>query len=187
MKEAFNLLDDIEKKRLRLLGLLVFLIIVFFAFVSMGERRSYHSLTSGLQAREKAFAAVEKKRAASAEEWAGWEQAYRDIEDLKKTYFYQEKDSINVLLRDLQKVFFEAGINARSLKYAYRDLEKKTVKRVDVSFMFNGSYLILKKFLETVERFPKFLVLEKIDFMKISGEGSLLELKIMLAAYHEAF
>jgi len=187
MKEIFSRLNESERRQLQLLSLLLLFVLVFFFFVSLGERRGYLNLASELQSQEKAAAAAEKSRMTSAEQWARWEQAYRDIEDLKKAYFYKGDEGAKELRLDLQKILAEAGITARSLRYNYANLEKEKVKKINVTFTFAGSYLILKKFLDTIERFPKFLLLEKIDFMKISGGGSLLELRIILAGYCENF
>lgn len=187
MKEIFSRLNENERKQLQLLSLLFLFVLVFFFVASLGQRRGYLNLASELQAREKISANAEKLRLGSAEEWTRWEQAYRDMEDLKKTYFYKEQEGVNDLRLDLQKIFAETGIAARSLRYNYVSLEKEKVKKIEVTFTFTGSYLILKRFLDTIERFPKFLVLEKIDFMRISGEGSLLELRIILAGYYESF
>lgn len=187
MKEIFSCLNESERKLLRLLSLMLLFVLVFFFFVSLGQRSGYLRLESELQAREKVSADAAKSRTASAEDWARWEEAYRDMEDLRKNYFYKEEQGVNELRLDLQKIFAEAGITARSLRYNYVSLEKEKVKKINVTFTFTGSYLILKRFLDTIERFPKFLLLEKIDFMKISGEGSLVELRIILAGYHESF
>jgi Tfp pilus assembly protein PilO len=187
MKELFSRLNEREKARLRLLFLVFLLVLMFFFFISRGEQRGYFSLADELKAREKVYSDIEQHRMENAEEWAGWEEAYRDMGDLKKTHFYQEGEGVNGLLLDLHKIFAEAGITARSLRYNYASLENNQVKKINVTFNFTGSYLILKKFLDTVERFPKFLLLESIDFMKISGNGSILELKIVLAGYYENF
>lgn len=187
MKELFNQLDEREKSRVRLLSLLVLLSLVFLLLVSLGQRRNYVRLLSRLEAREKFLAELETKRASSASEWARWEGAYRDIEELRESYFYKHEEGINQLRLDLEKILAQSGISARSIQYEYASLEGGHIKKISASFTFTGSYLILKKFLEVVERFPRFLMLEKIDFLKISGEGSLLDLKINLAGYHESF
>jgi Tfp pilus assembly protein PilO len=185
MKEIFSRLTESERKRLRLLSLILLVVLFFFFFASLGKRRGYFNLASDLGAREKVYADAHKQRAAAGLEWARWEQAYRDMDTLKKTYFYKEKEIVNELRVDLEKILAEAGITARSFQYNYVNLERQQVRKVNVTFNFVGSYLILKRFLDTVERFPKFLVLEKIDFVKISGGGSLIELRIDLAGYYE--
>jgi Tfp pilus assembly protein PilO len=185
MKEIFSRLNESEKKQLHLLSLVLLVVLLFFFFVSQGERRGYLNLSSDLRAEERVYEDAHKQRTAADLEWARWGQAYRDMDTLKETYFYKEKEIVNELRVDLEKILAEAGITARSFQYNYVNLEREQVKKVNVTFNFVGSYLILKRFLDTVERFPKFLVLEKIDFVKISGGGSLIELRINLAGYYE--
>jgi Tfp pilus assembly protein PilO len=186
MKEIFEGLNEGERKQLSLLSLGLVLVLSFLFIASLGQRRGYLGALGDLKAREKETADIEKTRVASAEEWGRWEQAYRDIEDLKKTSFFKEEQGVNELRLDLQKILAESGITARSLRYNYISLSKEKLNKINVIFTFTGSYMILKKFLDAVERFPKFLLLEKIDFIKISGEGNLLELRIFLAGYNES-
>jgi Tfp pilus assembly protein PilO len=186
MKEIFNVLNENERRLLRLLVLSLLFVLVFFFLVSLGQRRGYLDLKSELQVREKVASEAAKSRNASAEEWARWEEAYRDMVELKKTFFFKENEGVNELRVDLQKILAESGIAARSIRYNYANLEKGSFKRINVTFTFTGSYLILKRFLDTIERFSKFLLLEKIDFMKVSAGGSVLELRIILAGYYES-
>jgi hypothetical protein len=44
----------------------------------------------------------------------------------------------------------------------------------------------MKKFIFEVERHPKFLMIEKIDFEDISAQGGEIELVIILAGYYES-
>jgi len=57
---------------------------------------------------------------------------------------------------------------------------------VMVSFNFKGSYFSLKRFLSSVEEFPKFLIIEKIDFINIETQSGILGLRILLAGYYES-
>ncbi|MGQ9672571.1 MAG: hypothetical protein ACUVV5_05490 [Candidatus Aminicenantales bacterium] len=185
MKEFFKLLNKAEKKQLRLLSILLLAGVLFLLIISLGQRRSFFSLKNRLQARQKVLAEVEGKRAQAVEAWARWQASYRDIEELKKTYFYQGQNDLHELRLDLEKILAEGGVSAKSLQYDYSQPGKGLVDKVDIRFTFVGSYVILKKFLEVVERFPKFLMLEKIDFARISQDGSILELRIVLAGYYE--
>jgi Tfp pilus assembly protein PilO len=184
MNELFRALDVKEREKLRLLGLL-FLVALFILLVfSLGQRRSYNLMAERLKGSEEAAAAAEAKRAASAAGWAQWQEAFQDIKDLKEKSFYREGDEVNQALLDLKRIFSEAGINARSYRYNYYSLEKERINKVNVTFNFVGSYPVLKRFLLLVEQFPKFLLLEKIDFLRIGGSGTTLELRIVLAAYY---
>jgi len=55
-----------------------------------------------------------------------------------------------------------------------------------ISFDIKGSYLSLKRFIHSVEEFPKFLLIEKIDFLNIDARGNVLELRVVLAGYYES-
>jgi len=185
MKEVFSQLSDRERQRIRLLVLLLFVGVVFLLVVSSVQRRSFMRLQNRLQARQQVLAELETKRAASTQEWAMWQASYRDIEELGKTYFYRGKEDLNQLRLDLEKILAEAGVNAKFLKYDYSTPGKNKVEKVNISFTFVGSYIILRRFLEVVERFPRFLMLEKVDFARVSAEGNVLELRIVLAGYYE--
>jgi Tfp pilus assembly protein PilO len=58
------------------------------------------------------------------------------------------------------------------------------MKKVVAGFTFEGTYSGLKRFLSVVERSPKFLTLERIDFLNTGSETGALQLKIELAAYY---
>jgi hypothetical protein len=187
MNEFFSVLDERDRTRLRLLGLFFLLAVFVLVFFSLGQRRGYRLLAERLEGREKAAAAEKLKQAEGDAKWAQWQKAYRDIKDLKGRYFYQEGAEAGELRLDLQKVFSAAGITSRSYRYSYASLEKERIRKINVTFTFTGTYPILKRFLQTLEQFPKFLLLEKIDFLKIGGDGNMLELRIVLAAYYANF
>jgi Tfp pilus assembly protein PilO len=187
MKDIFSAFGEKERKRVRLLLLFLALSLVFLFLLSFRERRSYHQLAGQLEAQKNEFESLDKKRAAAALEGARWEKAAKDLNDLKIRYFYQEQGGVNALRLDLRLLFGKGGIAARSLKFDYADLEREKVRKVGVTFNFTGSYPVLKQFLETIEQFPKFLYLERLDFMRITGGGSSLELKVTLAGYYEYF
>lgn len=187
MNEIFRALSEKERKHLRLLWLILGVFLVFLLLVSFRERRSFRRLDSTLASRTAELAKVEKLRSEAAAERAKWEQAEKDLGDLKAKRFYQDKDGANVLRLDLQQLFARAGISAQTLKFDYADLEKLKARKVSVAFNFTGSYAVLKRFLETIEEFPKFLCLERLDFVRIMGGGSTLELRAILAGYYANF
>lgn len=184
MKELFRILSEKQRTRLKLLGLLFLMALFVLLFFSLAQRRGYYQLSAELENREKAALAASDKQARSAAAWEQWEQTRKDAQFLKENFFYQGGQEINQLRLDLRKLFSETGVNARSLKYDYADLEKERIGKISVTFNFTGSYPVLKRFLQTIERHPKFLLLEKIDFQKISGGGTELELRIILAGYY---
>jgi hypothetical protein len=81
----------------------------------------------------------------------------------------------------------KARINVSSRKrYGYVEFKGETIKKINVTFDIKGSYLSLKRFIHSVEEFPKFLLIEKIDFLNIDARGNVLELRVVLAGYYES-
>jgi hypothetical protein len=187
MKDMFRAFDQKEMSRVRLLALLLGLSLALLFLVSLRERRSYRFLAGALDAQKKEFAKLDKERAAAAREGGRWEKAEQDLNDLKTRYFYQEQGGVNALRLDLRLLFGKTGISSRTIKFDYADLERIKARKVSVTFNFTGPYAVLKNFLETIERFPKFLYLERLDFLRITGGGNSLELRITLAGYYEYF
>jgi Tfp pilus assembly protein PilO len=184
MKELFSALSEKERTRLRLLGLLFLISLFVLLFFSLSQRRSYFLLVEQVKAREKTAAAAEVRRTQSVTQWEQWEQTAQDIQTLREKFFYREGEEINQLRLDLRKIFTESGISSRSFRYDYASLEKEKIGKISVTFTFTGTYPILKRFLQTLEQYPKFLLLEKIDFLKISDGGTVIDLKIILAGYY---
>jgi hypothetical protein len=184
MNELFSVLDERERKTLRLLCLLVLVALFVLVFFSLGQRRSYRLAFESLRSKEESAAAAEAKRMESEARWAQWQEAYQDMKDLREKYFYHAGEEVRQLRLDLQKIFSEAGISTRSYRYNYASLDKGKIGKINVTFTLIGTYPILKRFLQTLEQFPKFLLLDKIDFVKIGGAGNVLELRIVLAAYY---
>jgi Tfp pilus assembly protein PilO len=184
MKELSRVFTEKERQRLRLLLLILGLSLVFLFLVSLRERRSFHRLEGALAGRKTEFAKIDLERATASIERDRWAQAEKDLGELKAKYFYQEKDGANALRLDLQQIFAESGISARTLKFDYVDLERENARKVSVTFNFTGTYPTLKRFLETVEQFPRFLCLERLDFVRITGGGNTLELRAVLAGYY---
>jgi hypothetical protein len=184
MKEIFSTLGEKEKTRLQLLGLFLLIALFVLLFFSLGQRRSYFLLVEQLKAREKTAATAEVRRTQSVTQWEQWEQTAKDIQTLREKFFYREGEEINQLRLDLRKIFMESGVRSQSFRYNYASLEKEKIGKISVTFTFTGTYAILKRFLQTLEQYPKFLFLEKIDFLKIGGGGSQIDLKIILAGYY---
>ncbi len=187
MKDIFKAFSERERRRLRLLSLLLCLSLVFFFLVSLRERRSFLRLDESLTAQKAQFAKLDKERSAASTDRTKWAQAEKDLDELKAKYFYKEKDGVNALRLDLQDLLAKSGISARTLKFDYFDFDRERAKKVSVTFNFTGTYPLLKRFLEMVEQFPRFLYLERLDFVRIMGGGNTLELRVVLAAYYAYF
>jgi hypothetical protein len=185
MKELFDRLTARERTILAALAAGALVMLLVLVFVSFGEKRSYGR---SREAQERLGVEMAKARASTAEavgDAQRWEEAGRDLETLRTKYFFDDARGIMELRRDLERIFGETGIRVTQINYGYEDLEKGKFKRIVASFNFRGPYVLLKRFLAVVERFPKLLTIEKIDFLNTGSTTGSLELKIDLAGYYE--
>ena len=188
MKKIFDLLEDREKKTLIVLCVMIAGVVLFLLLISLSQRRSYFNALSSLTVKQKDYDQLNKTKIEKEGEWIRWQEARGDMDELKKTYFYDDdKEGFKRLRLDLEQLLSKVRINVSSRKrYDYVEFKGETIKKVNVTFDIKGSYLSLKRFIHSVEEFPKFLLIEKIDFLNIDAGGNVLELRIILAGYYES-
>lgn len=187
MKKIFEILDQSEKKITGVLCLLLLAALFFLFFIAIGEKRAYFRALDFLSGDKASYEKLSREQSQKEEEWLSWQEASSDMDEIRAKYFYKNNDVFQQIRIDLQKILNQIGIHVSQIKYDYTELEKnKNVKKVMVGFNLKGSYFSLKRFLNSVEEFPKFLVIEKIDFINIETQGGVLELRILLAAYYES-
>jgi hypothetical protein len=107
-----------------------------------------------------------------------------DVEELKANYFYREEEGISPLMRDTDQILKSARIRVSQKRYDYADLEEGLYRVVRVTFETAGSYRALKKFIHSVETFPRFLVVQKIDFLDVDPFSGGLKVRVALVAYY---
>jgi hypothetical protein len=167
------------------LCLLLAAALLFLAFVLVKERSTAGRTLKNLQNEKLNYKRLDTERNDARRDFQRWQAGLRDMEELKKSYFYEEKFAGQDLRLDLQQIFSAAGVNWSQIKYDYSGFAAEGIKKVDVSFVFSGSYPALIKFLETVEKHPKFLFVERISFTSIIPQAGQLEAKINLVGYYE--
>ncbi len=185
MRELFNLLEEKEKKTLRVLMIFLGVALLFLLFFSLPKKKNYIRSLSLLETRENDYRHFSDITQQKENEWRQWEAAFRDIDDLKKSHFYSGQDAIKKMRLDIQRILNRSRIPASQKKYNYTEFKKEKIKKMSLSFNVRGNYQSLKRFIQSVEEFPKFLIVEKVDFLDIDEAGSVLELKIILAGYYE--
>lgn len=181
----FSLLNQKDRKILTALGLLVVAGLVFLFLFGFRQKMAYTKSANSLSRLRNDLAALSASSSEKQAEWKKWEQTQHDIEELRKKYFYQEKDGIIRLRRDLQKVLLESRIRASDKRYEYFQAKRiEGVKGVRVRFQTFSSYNDLKKFIHSVEIFPRFLVLDRIDFLDLDSSGGGIKLNVSLTGYY---
>jgi hypothetical protein len=184
MNALFDLLNDQERRTLGRLGLAVLVALVvclaLFARFRGGLEKDRTASVRLHEATQKTIQARDTARA----EWKRWEDAGRDLAELRTGYFYEEAPGTPTLRQDLQQIFALAGTTITDLDYGYSDMEKEKVRKTVVSFTYTGTYAGLKKLLAVLEDFPKFLVIEKLEFPRTGSGGERLNAKMTLAGYY---
>jgi hypothetical protein len=186
MREVFNLFEEKEKKVLRAVGVLFGVAMLFLLLISFPQKRSSIRAHSRLESKQSEYHHFNSKTQEKEDEWRQWQEAYRDIDELKKSHFYSGKDAVKKMRLDIQRILSQARIPSSQKKYNYTEFKRENIKKMSVSFNVRGTYQSLKKLIQVVEEFPKFLIMEKIDFLEIDYRSSILELKIVLAGYYES-
>ncbi|MGD2246463.1 MAG: hypothetical protein PVI11_07960 [Candidatus Aminicenantes bacterium] len=184
MKVLFDLFTSKERKILGLLCLLLGLALVFYAAVGLGMKRSYYRSLDILSAAKRDLQSAESSRTKKESESSKWIQAQEDIQELRQKYFYTKEDWVKELRIDIQRILDESRIQYGRKKYDYVLFEKENIKKVHVDFSVTGRYASLKRFIHAVENFPKFLLIERIDFQDIDPQGRGIKLRIQLAGYY---
>jgi Tfp pilus assembly protein PilO len=184
MKKWIDFFEPKERRVIAGLGLLLLAAVVFLLAGLVRERHRYFTAKRELAELEKkcgeALAAKEEKEMS----WKRWEEARRDIEDIRKNNFYQDSRGVELRM-NLRTILAESGVRVSQIEYTYLDLAKGKIKKAVLSFNISGSYLAIKKFLDSVEKLPKFLMVEKIDFQSIRPDDGSLELRVSLVGYYE--
>ncbi len=184
MNALLDLFTDTERRTLARLGLaaLIALVVFLLLFVRLrGELEKDRTDSFRLhEATQKTVQARDNARA----EWKRWEDAVRDLAELRAGYFYEEGAGVQALRQDLEKIFAQAGTTITDIDYGYTEMEKEKVRKTLVTFNYMGSYAGLKKLLAVLEAFPKFLVIEKVEFPRTGSGGERLNAKLTLAGYY---
>ena len=186
MREIFSLLEEKEKKAIRILSALLVLALLFLLGISFPQRRSYFRATSLLESKQGEYEHFHGITLEKESELRLWQDVTRDIEDLKKSHFYSGRDAIKQMRIDIQRILSQGQIPATQKSYHYTEFANERIKKMTVSFNVRSSYQSLKVFIQSVEEFPKFLLVEKIDFLDIDPRSGTLVLKIILAGYYES-
>lgn len=186
MREVFNLFEEKEKKALRIMGVLFGVAILFLLLISFPQKRSSIRAHSRLESKQSEYQHFNSRTLKKEDEWRQWQEASRDIDELKRSHFYSGNDAVKQMRFDIQRILSQARVPSTQKKYMYTEFKRENIKKMSVSFNVRGTYQSLKELIQLVEEFPKFLIVEKIDFLDIDDRSSILELKIVLAGYYES-
>jgi len=187
MKNIFNSISQKERRFLGLLCLILGAALFFYVFFALGTKRAYSRSEDLLSAAQRDFQTAETSQSKKTKESQKWETAEQDMLELQDSHFYSDLEWMKELRTDLQHILDTSRIQYGRIKFDYVFFEKEKIQQVNVEFTVTGRYMSLKNFIHAVESFPKFLVIERIDFLDIDPQGLGIKLKIQLAGYHALF
>jgi Tfp pilus assembly protein PilO len=185
MNGIFDLLDRKDRRILGALCLFLLLALLFLFVVALGEKRSHFESLDRLALKKASAKDIEKSRQDKNSEWLKWQRTLDDMKELKDKYFYKEEEGVSPLMRDTQQILNSARIKVSQKRYDYANIKEGNFRVVRITFETNGSYADLKKFIHSVETFPRFLVIQKIDFLDVDPFSGGLKVQIALAGYYE--
>ena len=185
MQEIISLLRHKERKTVGILCILAAVALLFYVFFARGVKGNYSRTQRELSTAERNYQEIDRLRNENKAEWLGWEQTYKDLEELRSQYFYTRETISQDLRQDIEDIFAGIGIPTPDIRYDYREDTKEKIAKVTATFQISGPYHLMKRFVHSVENFSKFLIVEKIDFADINMQSGGLKLKIVLAGYYE--
>jgi hypothetical protein len=187
MKELFDFLEAKERQFLVMLSILLAGVLIFYSGFALKEKRGYFRSVDILSSQQTDYERIKEQNSEKKRAWMMWDEARRDIAEIETEYFYREEENVNELREDLRKIFQNSKIRMTSdLRFEYSEFEGREMKTVKVSFTMTGFYFALKRLLHSIERYPKFIMVERIDFMDIDPQSGMIELRIELVGFYES-
>ncbi len=185
MKELIDLLTRRDRIFLGGLCLALAVVLVFDVFFAGARKKAYFSASHSLSSARASLQTFEEGLKKRKAEEGKWLQTQKDLEDVKVHYLYSEEGILTQARLDLEKIFRKTGIPSPALEYEYEQAKNETIQTLYISFVISESYFKLRQFIHAVETFPKFIILEKVDFLDVDAGSGTLRLRITLAEYYE--
>ncbi|MBA7608199.1 hypothetical protein ES703_15375 [subsurface metagenome] len=153
MRELFNLLEENEKKVLRVLGVLLVVSVLFLLLVSFPQKKSSIRALFRLESKKSEHQNFNGMTQEKEKKWRLWEGAYRDIDELRKSHFYSGKDAVKQMRLDIQRILSQARIPSSQKKYSYTEFRKEKIIKATIcpSDLICPMYRIFNRTLEEYE------------------------------------
>lgn len=184
MKELIEFLTDRERKIIKTILIVFIFSLIFFLFALIWPKNQAARLEAKLNSQKKSLEKAQEARDKSQQLWLQWSEAGRQLEELKKTWYYRGEAEWRQIRIDLEEIFYRAGLSLPALQYNYHDLEKGKIRKISFNLRLRTTYLTLRDLIARLEAFPRFLLLEDIDFQNVGEGGSHLDLRLMISAYY---
>ncbi len=173
-----------EKERKVILYLIIALLLncLIYFLVSGNLKNAYYSRLERYSTLRRSVLKLNMEIDKRKFELLKWQKAEKDIENLRKNYFYPSQNGIEIVRKVLEKLAKEKGIYINEINYSYKVHEKEKIGEIGVSFSVEDDYLKLKDFILGIETEPKFIVVKKVDLIGTENLG-IVKSKLHLSAY----
>ena len=185
MKKLFELWSEKEKRLAAVCAALLGVAACVLLVTAAKARGAAGRAAADLRAAEVSYQVLDRERNSVRQDRQAWQEAQKDLASLKESYFYDTAKGLQDLRMDLQRIFDAAGITAADINYGYSDLVKGVVQKVNADFRFTANYALLKRLLDTVERHARFLHVERVDFLSMTKQPGVIDLRVSFAGYYE--
>jgi hypothetical protein len=185
MKDLFDLLTERERRVAAVCGAVLAVAACILIAAAVRTRGAAVRAAADLGAAEASYQVLDRERNAVRTDWQAWTNARKDLATLKEIRFYDAAKGLQDLRLDLQRIFDASGFAATDVSYAYTDLVKGVVQKVTADFRFTANYAGLKRLLDAVERHSRFLHTERVDFLSMTKQPGVIDLRVSFAGYYE--
>ncbi|MGB9835652.1 MAG: hypothetical protein ACPLRX_02795 [Candidatus Saccharicenans sp.] len=185
MVSLSELLSLKEKKTLRSLAVLCLFLVAltvaslfFWNFRLNALHRKFVSLSQEL---EKASAEKDNRK----KELELWVNTQKELEELRSSAFYTEKEGPDHFRDDLLQVFKKLGLTVPPINYQYEEVSRqnKQLRKLTASFSLKMNYPAWKKFLYEIETWPRWLIIDQVNFQRIEAATGIMELRLAVSGY----
>jgi len=113
------------------------------------------------------------------------ERARKEGDDFLARYTTVRRSAFSTILAELERVAGEAGIQARPVSYDLDQVEgSDTLDQLSINAAYEGSYTNLTKFVNLLDKSPRFLIIESLMAApQQSNAGDLLSVTIKLDTF----
>lgn len=110
------------------------------------------------------------------------QRAQRTRNDLLYRRFLPEDRGFPAVRDALETMAMQAGLRVQNFTYAYEAVKIPPVQSLSVQFSLTGGYEQIRRFIQSIETAPQFLILESIR-LRSSQQGGGVELELALRTF----
>ena len=164
MMDLIELLEEKERKTVSLLAAVFGSLFIVFLVFGIRARLDAGRMAARRAGFEADLAASERARDTAEAESSLWTKAEADIEELRRSWFYDRSQGIRLFRKDLDEVLKKAGVSSEDMSFTETEVVKDRLRRIQVGFTWQGTYPAFRHLLETIEAHPRALQVAKIVF-----------------------